>query len=185
MKNSFDEQTLAKLCSEHNRQAEDDLYIRYAARVFALCLRYCENREDAQDLLQETFIKVFGSIGTFVYKGEGSLSAWICRVAINLALNKLKKHRFSFLSFDLFHYDIAEEPPEELVSSMPEEILMKMISELKPMRRAVFNMYCIDGYSHKDIASALGITEKGSASILSKAKAQLKDRIKEYIKQTK
>lgn len=183
MNTQIDEQSLVRLCSEHNRWAEDELYRRYAARIFALCLRYTDDEDNAQDMMQETFIKAFGNIASFTYRGEGSLSAWLCRIGVNLAINQMKRHKMRFFSLDVLGHDIADEPPGEAVAGISEEILLKMISELRPMRRIVFNMYCIDGYSHKEIASALNITEKGSASILSKAKAQLKDSITNYIKQ--
>lgn len=181
---NIDEQRLATLCSERNRQAEDELYSKYAARVFALCLRYSDNQEDARDLLQETFIKVFEKIDTFTYRGEGSLAAWISRIAVNVALNEVRRQRFRFLSFDTFLSETVEDPPEEQISAIPEEVLIRMISELNATKRAVFNMYCIDGYSHKEIAKELGISEKGSAAILSRAKVILKKRIIKYIKST-
>lgn len=184
MNTQINEQGLTRLCSEHNRWAEDELYRRYAARIYALCLRYTDDEDDAKDLMQETFIKAFGNITSFSYRGEGSLSAWLSRIAVNLAVNELKRHKIRFLNLDVLRHDIADEPPEEMVARISEETLLKMISELRPMRRIVFNMFCIDGYSHKEIAIALSITEKGSASILSKAKAQLKEKITHYIKQT-
>lgn len=184
MNKRFDEQRIAKLCSEHNRQAEDELYIQYAARLYTLCLRYCSNKEDARDLMQESFIKAFESISGFTYKGEGSLYAWISRIAVNMALNELKNRRWRFISLDMLPFDVPDDPPESLVTSIPEEVLFKMIADLPAMKRAVFNMYCIDGYSHTEIASTLGITEKGSASALAKAKAELKKQINKYKKQT-
>lgn len=184
MDKRFDEQRIAKLCSEHNRQAEDELYIQYAARLYTLCLRYCSNKEDARDLMQESFIKAFESISGFTYKGEGSLYAWISRIAVNMALNELKSYKLSFISLEVLPFDIPDDPPESLVASIPENVLLKMISDLPAMKRAVFNMYCIDGYSHKEIASTLGITEKSSASALAKAKAELKKQLNKYKKQT-
>lgn len=177
-----DEQNLASLCTQHDRKAEDELYTRYAGRIYALCLRYCDDRDDARDLLQETFIKALGNIATFRYRGEGSLYAWIRRIAVNMALNKIRARRFRFIPLDLSGADAAEDPPDESVSMVPERELLRMISELPEMKRAVFNMYCIDDYSHSEIAEALGITEKGSASILSKAKAQIRERVRDYIR---
>lgn len=183
MNTQIDEQSLVRLCSEHNQWGEDELYKRYAAKIYALCLRYTNSEEDAKDLMQETFIKALDNISSFAYRDEGSLSAWLSRIAVNLAINEVKRHKMRYLSLDFLSHDIADEPSRDLVAGITEEILLKMISELRPMRRFVFNMFCIDGYSHKEIATSLNITEKGSASILSKARAQLKEKITNYIKQ--
>lgn len=179
-----DEQNLAVLCSKRDRKGEDELYTRYAARLYALCLRYCNNQDEAMDMVQETFIKALDNISSFTYKGNGSLYSWIKRIAINLAVNKIKRQKIRFVPFDHLKVDAVDDPSCDTVLSIPESSLLKIISELPERERMIFNMYCIDGYSHKDIATALNITEKGSASILSKAKAQLRVKITDYIKQT-
>jgi RNA polymerase sigma factor, sigma-70 family len=177
----FEEQSLAKLCSEHVRKAEDELYTKYAGYIFSVCIRYCDNLDDAKDLMQEAFIKALDKIHTFKYRGKGSLLAWISRIAVNMALNKVRSRRLSFMSLETMDVDVVDELDNEGVSAIPEAVMLNMISELPPMKRAVFNMFCIDGYSHKEIASQLGLTEKGSASILSKAKSQLKDKVIRYL----
>lgn len=184
MKGQLDEQSLAGLCSEHCRKAEDELYTRYAGRLYALCLRYCDNPDDARDLMQETFIKALDNISSFTYRGEGSLYAWIRRIGVNLAINRMKARRLKFIPFEMSGVEaVDDDPPDESAAQVPERVLLQMISELPAMKRTVFNMFCIDEYSHREIAKALGITEKGSASILSRAKAQLRERIRNYIRE--
>lgn len=180
----LDEQRLATLCSEHDRKAEEELYKRYAARLYALCIRYCNSPEDAKDLMQDALIKALNSIGTFRFRGNGSLYAWLKRITVNMAINRITRQKLHFIPFDAFRMDRADDFDDDAAALVPERVLLRMISELSPMKRAVFNMFCIDGYPHSEIARQLGITENGSASILSKAKAQLKKQIKDYIRKS-
>ena len=184
MYQELDEQSLARLCSRRDRLAEDELYTRYAARVMTLCRRYTGCEADAQDLLQETFVKVLGRIETFQYTGNGSLYRWIRRIVINKALNDLRRIRKKGVLQDFPLKDDIAEPTEEEILAIPQEKMLEWISQLPELRRAVFNLYCIDGYSHKEIAKLLGISEKGSAGVLAKARKQLKQKIFQYIKET-
>lgn len=160
--------------------AEDELYRRYAAKVNMLCLRYSDNGEDAEDLMQEALMKALDKISTWSYSGKGSLYVWIRQIAINLAIDKIRKKRLRFIPIDRWVRDNIPEPTEEEIGSVPHEKLLEWISRLPDLRRTVFNMYCIDGYSHKEIAGMLGISEKGSAGVLAKARKQLKEEIKRY-----
>ena len=182
MNQDWDEQRLARLCSEGNREAEEELYTRYAARVFTLCRRYSDNPDEAKDLMQEALLKALDRISTFKYTGNGSLYGWISRIAINLALNQIKRRRWRTVSLDFGGHDNLPEPTEEEMVSIPQEKLLEWIAELPDVRKAVFNLYCLDGYSHKEIAEMLGISEKGSAGILAKARKQLKEKISRYWK---
>ena len=183
MYKELDEQTLARYCSEKDRKAEDELYRRYAVRVHTLCRRYLGDDDDAKDLMLETLIQALDKIDTFTYKGEGSLYAWIRRIAINKALNLLKRHRWRMVPMDFRVQDNIPEPTEEEVTEIPKEKLREWISELPDVRRAVFNLYCIDGYSHQEIGRMLGISERGSTSTLAKARKELKEKIKLYLKE--
>ncbi len=149
-----------------------------------LCRRYTGCEADAQDLLQETFVKVLGRIETFQYTGNGSLYRWIRRIVINKALNDLRGIRKKGVLQDFPLKDDIAEPTEEEILAIPQEKMLEWISQLPELRRAVFNLYCIDGYSHKEIAKLLGISEKGSAGVLAKARKQLKQKIFQYIKET-
>jgi RNA polymerase sigma-70 factor (ECF subfamily) len=163
--------------------AEDELYRRYAVRVNTLCRRYLSDEDDAKDLMLETLIQALDKIDTFKYTGEGSLYAWVRRIAINKALNQIKRHRWRMVSLDFRMQDNIPEPTEEEVAEIPKEKLREWIAELSDMRRAVFNLYCIDGYSHKEIGEMLGISERGSTSTLAKARKELKEKIQQYLKE--
>ena len=179
----LDEQALARYCSQKDRMAEDELYRRYAVRVNTLCKRYLGDEDDAKDLMMDTLIQALDKIDTFKYSGEGSLYAWISRIAINKALNQIKRHRWRMVPLDFRAQDNIPEPDEDGVAEIPKEKLLEWIAELSDMRRAVFNLYCIDGYSHQEIGRMLGISERGSTSTLAKARKELKDKINQYLKE--
>lgn len=182
MYRELSEQDLAKYCSRGDRQAEEELYIRYAAKVFTLCRRYLGDDDKAKDLMQDSLIQALDKIQAFRYTGQGSLYGWIRRIAINKALNYIKRQKWRTVSFDFSVLDDVQEPSEKEMESIPQEKLLEWISQLPDVRRTVFNMYCIDGYSHKEIGKMLGISEKGSASALAKARKQIKEEIRQYLK---
>lgn len=175
------EQELARLCSQGDRMAQDELYRRYAARLEALCRRYLGDGDEAKDLMLETLVQVLDKIGTYRYIGEGSLYAWLSRIAVNKAVNRIRRHRWRMVPLDPSAKDDIPDPTEEEMSVVPPEKLRDWIAALPDLRRTVFNLYCIEGHSHKDIAMMLGISERGSTSVLSKAKKQLKEQIKNYL----
>ena len=183
MYKNLDEQALAEACRVKDRLAEDELYTRYAARVYTLCRRYLGDADDAKDLMQESLIQALDRIGTFKYTGKGSLYGWVRRIAINRALDQIRRQRWRTVSLDFRKYEDIPDPTEEEMEKIPQEQLLAWIADLPDMRRTIFNLYCIDSYSHKEIATLLGITEKGSASALAKAKKQLKEEIKHYLKE--
>ena len=184
MYQALNEHDLARCCAQGDRAAEEELYKRYAARVLTLCRRYTDNPEDAQDLMQEALLRALDRIATFTYTGKGSLQGWISRIAINMALNEIRRKRWRTLSLDFRARDSIPEPTEEEMVDVPPEKLLEWISALPDLRRTVFNLYCIDGYSHKEIGQMLGISEKGSAGVLAKARKQLKETINRYLKDT-
>lgn len=183
MYKELDEQDLARNCCRGDRMAEEELYKRYAARVYTLCRRYSGDDDEAMDLMQEALIQALEKIHTFNYSGKGSLYGWISRIAINKALNQIKRQRWRTVHIDFRSHDNIPDPTEGEIESIPQEKLIEWISRLQDMRRTVFNLYCIDGYSHKEIAEMLGISEKGSAGVLAKARKQLKDNIQQYLKE--
>lgn len=176
------EQELARLCSNGDVRAQGELYTRYAARILALCRRYCDDPDDAHDLMQDAIIRALERMDSFTFRGNGSLYAWMCRIAVNMAVSRIRKNRFFHMSIERNPSMDIPDPPAEEVMEIPKEKMLEMVSDLPPIRRAVFNMYCIDGYSHREIADMLGITEKGSASNLAKARNQLKQKIYDYLK---
>lgn len=174
---------MARSCSQGNKLAEEQLYRTYAGRMYALCRRYLGDEEEAKDLMLETFLQALDKIDTFKYSGDGSLYAWISRIAINKAINQIKRHRWRFVPLDRQTQDDIPEPTEEEMLTIPAEKLREWIAQLPDLRRTVFNLYCVDGYSHKEIGRMLGISERGSTSTMAKARKQLKEKIKQYLKE--
>ena len=183
--NAFSEQHLASKCAVGDREAQGELYERYAARLYAVCCRYIGNKEEAQDLMHDSMIKAMESIQVFRYSGEGSLYAWLRRLTVNTAIDRLRQlSRLRIVPLDQEVGPDFPEPDESEVDNIPASVMLQMVASLPEVRRTVFNMYCIDGFSHKEIAQAIKITEKGSASILAKSRAQLKNAINDYMKRT-
>ena len=182
------EQELALGCARSDRDAQAELYTRYAGGLYALCLRYIEDREEARDVMHDAMIKAMDNFKSFRYAGEGSINAWISRIAVNMAIDRLKENRrFRQIPIELVsegEIENALEPDAESVRSVPDDVLDEIIASLSPVKRTVFNMFCIDGFSHKEIAGKLGITERGSASIMAKARASVRKAILSYLNKT-
>ncbi len=175
------ERNLAALCAKGDTQAQQELYLRYAARLHVVCRRYAGNADDAADLLQDAFLKAFDKMAGFHFSGEGSLYAWLRRLTVNLALDRIRKKRLVRIPLQELPESDLPDPPDEAVSAIPMETMLEMVSSLPPERRAVFNLYCMEGWSHREIAKALGITEKGSAAILHQARTQIKRKIHQFL----
>jgi RNA polymerase sigma factor (sigma-70 family) len=164
------EDELIKGCLRRDRNAQQQLFDLYSSKMYGLCYRYVKHAMEAEDIMVTAFTKIFERIGQF--KGEGSFEGWIRRVMVNEALTYLRKSRTMYLETELEQAD--REPDYDKISDHLEaEDLMKMIQELPAGYRLVFNMYAIDGYSHKEIAEQLGISENTSKSQLSRARVYL------------
>lgn len=171
---------LAKQCARGDEKARKELYMRYAGSLYSLCLRYVGDRELARDLMHDGIIKVFDTIGK--YRPEGSLKSWVSRVTVNLVIDHIRKSRkFQTVSLEEKQERLPE-PEKEEMRLVPKEELMKMVTRLPETKRVIFNLFCVEGYSHKDIATMLGIKEKTSSSLLFKARMQLADEVKDYIR---
>lgn len=178
----MEERELAERCRLGDNRARKLLYEQYAGRMLTICLRYVGDRDTAQDLLHDGFLKIFGSFDKFTWRGEGSLRAWMERVMVNLALQYLRKKDIISQSSSLEELsDVCDEPDESEVEMIPQAVLMQFIEELPAGYRTVFNLYTFEDKSHKEIAQLLGINEKSSASQLFRAKTALAKRIKEWI----
>jgi RNA polymerase sigma factor (sigma-70 family) len=164
------EEELVKGCLRRDRNAQQQLFDLYSAKMYGLCYRYVRHAMEAEDILVTAFTKVFERIAQF--KGEGSFEGWIRRIMVNEALTYLRKSRPMYLETDLEQAD-REPDYDRLGDHLEAEDLMKMIQELPAGYRLVFNMYAIDGYSHKEIAEQLGISENTSKSQLSRARVYL------------
>ena len=185
MLNPVSESELALRCAHKDSKAQGELYTRYAGRLYAVCFRYIGDKEEAQDLMHDSMIKAMDSIGSFRYSGDGSLYAWLRRLAVNVSIDRLRdKGKVLLISLDSTMESDISEPLEDDVENIPVQMMLDMVASLPPVRRTVFNMYCIDGFSHREIAQAINISEKGSASILAKSRAQLKEAINDYLKRT-
>ena len=179
----FDEQSLAEACQRADREGRKELYEQYAGRLLSVCLRYVSTRSEAEDLLHDSFLKIFGAIDRFTYRGKGSLRAWMERVTINLVLERLRaKSKFIEVDIDQDRTRyLVDEPQAEELDNIPTEILQRFIGELPVGYRTVFNLYYIEEYSHREIAQMLGIHEKSSSSQLFRARQLLARKIKDYL----
>ena len=158
-----------------------ELYNRYAARLIALCSRYASGAAEGKDLMHDTMAKAFRNMGRFHYKGEGSLFAWLSRMAVHLCIDRLRKEGRLGVPVSEEILPEIEDPPAEEVKSIPLPDLQAMIASLPDTKRLIFNMFCIDGFSHKEIAEKLVIAEKTSSSLLARAKKSLSHMIHEYM----
>jgi len=181
---SIEERELAERCRSGELAACRELYDRYAGRLMSVCLRYAGDRVAAEDLLHDAFLKIYGNLDRFSYRGPGSLRAWMERVTVNLAIEWLRaRKRMVFRPFDEIRDLSGETDPEPdaaAAAALSPEILMRFVGELPDGYRTVFNLYCIEGYSHREIAGMLGINEKSSSSQLFRARRMLGRKIREY-----
>ena len=180
----MEEKELAEHCKRGDRAAYKELYERYAGRLMGVCLRYVGQRDVAEDLLHDGFLRLFDSFDKFTWRCAGSLRAWMERVMVNLSLQYLRRNDVMTHSAPLDEAPEAfEEPDAKDIDTIPREVLMGFIAGLPTGYRTVLNLYVFEGKSHKEIAALLGINEKSSASQLTRAKASLAAKVREWIKQ--
>ena len=166
---------LLKQCKKGKRGSQEELYRRFASAMYGLCLQYSNNEEDAQDILQDGFIKVFEKLGQV--KNPAALPGWIRRVMINTALEKYRSQ--VLLQRVDEHMEEADKASGDVtMEDLTCEELVGLIQTLTPRYRMVFNLYAIEGYSHQEISETLGISVGTSKSNLSRARAILQDKIK-------
>lgn len=163
---------LIKNCKKRDLKSQSEIYHLFAGKLFALCLKYSKTQQEAEDNLQEAFITIFNKIDQ--YKFKGSFEGWMKRIAINTALQTYRQKNILNLVEDNYPEEVEVEVDEEQISL---EYLLKIVQELPERYRMVFNLYVLDGYSHKEISSLLGIAEGTSKSNLSRARLILKDKI--------
>ena len=177
------EKQIVEGCKKGDRSAQRELYDNYVNRLLFVCRRYISEDAAAEDLLHDTFIKIFHSFDKFVWRGDGSLRAWMERIAVNMSIEHLRKKEKAMFDRidDIADLDVTDVERDE-VSVIDITTLMSIIDELPDGYRAVFNLYCVENYSHKEIGEMLGINEKSSASQLARAKSHLAKKIKEYLK---
>jgi RNA polymerase sigma factor (sigma-70 family) len=158
-------------CLKGNRLFQKALFDRYSPRILAICMRYTNNTDEAYDILQDTFIKVFEKI--ISYKNEGSFEGWLKRICVNTALDHIRRNKMDKFTDDVDSVQFKLSSSQGTLDDLLAEDLMEILKSLPVGYRTVFNMYVIDGYSHKEIADHLNITESTSKSQFSRARAIL------------
>ena len=167
------EQELIDGCRKGDRSSQRALYDRYCRKMMVVCLRYSKSSAEAEDILQEAFVKVFQGIKDF--RQESKLETWITRIMVNTALNAQRKKLYLFPMVDVEETNLAEE--EVSISGIHFKELLEMIQALPQGCQAVFNMFAIEGYSHKEIADLLGVSEGTSKSQYARARSLLQNRL--------
>ncbi len=171
---------LVPACRRGDRSAQRRMFEALAPKMMALCLRYIGDRPTAEDVLQDGFISLFSKLDS--YSGAGSFEGWARRIFVNTALMHLRRTDALKLSDDISEARSLFNEEATPVQKMGYRELMGLIGKLPPDARTVFNMYVIEGYSHKEIADALGFTEATSRSKLQRARMRLQEMIKEQEK---
>jgi RNA polymerase sigma factor (sigma-70 family) len=161
---------------------QEELYNRFSPKMYAVCLRYANNSDDAQDLLQEGFIKVYKNLHRF--RAEGSFEGWIRRVFVNSSIEHFRKKAIQLSSVSDKEENTIENSDISALDTMAEKDIIRLIQELSPGYRTVFNLYVVEGYSHKEIGEKLGISEGTSKSQLARAKAILQKKVTQYLSDT-
>ncbi len=167
--------TLVNECAKGNSKAQRALFDKFAPKMLAVCQRYLRNNQEAEDVLQDGFVKVFQKIVDF--KMEGSLEGWIRRIIVNTALDTIRKNKKLLDDVQVEEVQYKVSFTDHQFDGMDLAQLMKLIDDMPDGYRVVFNMFAIEGYSHKEIADTLGVTENTSKSQYSRARAFLRTQL--------
>jgi RNA polymerase sigma factor (sigma-70 family) len=165
---------LVNKCKAGDRKAQELLYKQFAAKMLGVCMRYATDRMEAEDMLQNGFIRIFNKIND--YRGDGSFEGWVRRIMVHSSIEYYRKHHKMMQMVDM---DTVNEPSAEGTagSNLDAKDLLALIQQLAPGYRIVFNLFAIEGYSHKEIGEILGITEGASKSQVSRARSILREQI--------
>ena len=182
------EETLIKKAIARDAGAIEALYDRYAPALLSVCFRYCGNRDDAEDILHDGFIKIIQKIQTFKIRPDGSLEAWMRKIMVNTALNFLRNRLKEniFLDIDpildkINLHDEEETDSEEIYLRLDQDKIMELICDLPAGYRTVFNLFVFEQYGHREIAELLRCSENTSRSQLSKARALLRKKLNQLV----
>ncbi|MFZ1751492.1 MAG: RNA polymerase sigma factor [Saprospiraceae bacterium] len=170
------EKELLRACLSGDRVAQRDIFHMYASKMMAVCIRYARHRAEAEDILQDAFVKVFAHLRD--YEGRGSLEGWIRRIIIHTAIRNNRQKSVSHEDIGIDHVKEDGVGPE-VFSVLSEEELLKLITTLPTGYRMVFNLHAIEGYSHREISELLHIEESTSRSQLTKARRMLQEKVME------
>jgi RNA polymerase sigma factor (sigma-70 family) len=165
------ESQLIENCIKGERKSQKALYDQYSAKMYSICLRYSKNQMDAEDILQEGFVKLFNNLHRF--RGEGSFDGWVRRIFVNTAIEHIRRKNLNTTVGEGLENTVADRQHNAL-DSLYEKDIINSSKTLSDGYRTVFNLYAVEGYSHKEIAKQLGITESTSKSQFSRAKALLR-----------
>ena len=170
----FTTDDLLEGCKRGQRKAQEALYASLSSKMLGVCMRYAKDRYEAEDMLQNGFVKVFRKVNEF--RGEGSFEGWIRRIMVNTAIEIYRKNQRMLNLVDIDEvYDLPQSTFD--MTGLETKDLLALIQELATGYRLVFNMYVIEGFSHKEIAEQLGISEGASKSQLSRARSILREKI--------
>jgi RNA polymerase sigma-70 factor (ECF subfamily) len=179
MKEHSEVQEWIRACREGNARAQRKLFKHFYSLVMRICMRYAGSTDEAADMLNEGFLKVFSNLDK--YENTGSFEAWLKRVVCNAALDYRRRFvkKVDFVNIDEMPdtKQIADEAVNDAVARISSQELVELIQQLPPVTRMVFNMFVFEGYSHRDIALALNITENTSAWHVNSARSKLKEAI--------
>jgi RNA polymerase sigma factor (sigma-70 family) len=179
---NIEENDLIKGCIDGDRRMQEELYKKFSAKMYAVCMRYASNTDEAQDILQDGFIKVFKKLESF--RSEGSFEGWVRRIFVNTAIEHFRRKKYVQPVTEKEENTI-EGKYVSVLDNLAEKDILELVSQISPGYRTVFNMYVVEGYSHKEIGDMLGISEGTSKSQLSRAKSILQDLVKKYIENRK
>ena len=168
---------LVEACLKNKRQAQKELYLRFSYLMKGVCLRYTKSEDDAEDLLQESFIKVFKNLDS--YNDQGTLGGWIRVITVNTAIEHYRKQKSIEKHHGEFKLINQDESFDEILETIDLNYLMGKIQLLSEGYRIVFNLYAIEGFNHREIAEKLSISEGTSKSQFARAKKHLQDMLKE------
>lgn len=171
----MDDTSLVIECVKGNVRAQRALFDKYARKMLGVCMRYAKDSEQAEDILQDGFVKVFNKLKDF--KNEGSLEGWVRRIMVNTALDQIRKNAKTMGDMNIDDVGYKIENNDFMLENLMAEDLMKMVQAMPEGYKVVFNMFAIEGYSHSEIADTLGISENTSKSQYSRARAYLRERL--------
>jgi len=181
LKKTLNIDTIVQGCQANQPKYQRMLYEQFAGKLMGICIRYCRNEELAKDALQESFVKIFTKIDGF--KNESNIATWMTRIAINTTLNHLRQgKRYQFIddNENLAHtIETLHDVDTDSLEKLSQGELIKMLQELPDGYRIVFNMFAVEGYTHKEIADTLGINEGTSKSQLNRARKHLQQLVQE------
>jgi len=172
---TFNEHELVIGCQQRNRVAQKQLYDVFGGKLFAICLRYTKNRTDAEDVLQDAFIKIYENIVTF--RNDSPVEYWLRSIVVNTALNHLRQQKHLKQLDDIDGHENVLAGKELVLADFQWQQLMEFIKELPIGCQTIFNLYAIEGYQHNEIAQKLGISEGASKSQYSRARTLLQEKL--------